>query len=62
MLARPPTMGYITIVVKTFFFLGTWVVIYGLKKSLLGCQALFSFFVLAMYFDAEAGGAFGVIV
>ena len=55
-------MGYITIVVKTFFFLGTWVVIYGLKKSLLGCQALFSFFVLAMYFDAEAGGAFGVIV
>ena len=34
----------------------------GLKKSLLGCQPLFSFFVLAMYFDAEAGGAFGVIV
>jgi len=56
-------MGYITIVVKAFFprHMGCDLVS-GLKKSLLGCQALFSFFVLAMYFDAEAGGAFGVIV
>ena len=57
-------MGYITIVVKAFFFPRHMDcdLVSGLKKSLLGCQALFSFFVLAMYFDAEAGGAFGVIV
>jgi hypothetical protein len=56
-------MGYITIVVKSFSprHMGCDLASV-LKKSLLGCQALFSFFILAMYFDAESGGAFGVIV